>query len=317
MTETPPPPEFEVRLAPPDLGEWLAGNTGIPGVTTLESGRPGPHLALTALMHGNEFSGAIALERLLRSGFHPRTGRLSCVFMNIEAFLRFDPCRPTVSRFVDEDMNRLWDDAVLNGPRRSLELDRAREVWSLLSSVDVVLDLHSMLWPSDPVTLCGLPDKGRGFALEIGGPGVVVADRGHDNGRRLIDHPRFSDPGTPYVGVLIEAGQHWEPETVEIAWDSVQGALRRYDMTPETPLGVVERVPRFARVTHAVTAATSQFAFVRGFRGGEVVPERNTLLAMDGDTEVRTPYDDCLLVLPTLRPGRGHTAVRLARFEAT
>ncbi len=68
-------------------------------------------------------------------------------------------------------------------------------------------------------------------------------------------------------------------------------------------------------MTHAVTAATPHFAFVQPYRGGEVVAERNTLIALDGETEIRTPYDQCLLVLPSLRPGRGHTAVRLARFE--
>ena len=51
------------------------------------------------------------------------------------------------------------------------------------------------------------------------------------------------------------------------------------------------------------------------FRGGDIVPARNTLIAMDGDAEVRTPYDDCMLVMPSLRAGRGHTAVRLARLE--
>jgi putative spermidine/putrescine transport system ATP-binding protein len=30
-----------------------------------------------------------------------------------------------------------------------------------------------------------------------------------------------------------------------------------------------------------------------------------------------TPHDDCLLVMPTPMVPRGHTAVRLARFEAT
>ena len=38
------------------------------------------------------------------------------------------------------------------------------------------------------------------------------------------------------------------------------------------------------------------------------------LIALDGETEIRTPYDNCLLVMPSLRPSRGHTAVRLARF---
>jgi hypothetical protein len=63
-----------------------------------------------------------------------------------------------------------------------------------------------------------------------------------------------------------------------------------------------------------VTAVTNGFAFVQSWRGGDVVPRRNTLLALDGGTEIRTPYDDCLLVMPSLRPSRGHTAVRLARF---
>ena len=69
-----------------------------------------------------------------------------------------------------------------------------------------------------------------------------------------------------------------------------------------------------AEVTVAVTASTASFAFVRPFRGGEVIADRNTLIALDGTTEIRTPHDDCMLVMPSLRPSRGHTAVRLARF---
>ena len=30
----PPLPSFDVRLAAPDIGPWLAGNTGVPGFTT-------------------------------------------------------------------------------------------------------------------------------------------------------------------------------------------------------------------------------------------------------------------------------------------
>ena len=50
------------------------------------------------------------------------------------------------------------------------------------------------------------------------------------------------------------------------------------------------------------------------YRGGDVIRRRNTLIALDGETEIRTPHDDCLLIMPSLRPSRGHTAVRLARF---
>ncbi|HET6607104.1 MAG TPA: peptidase M14, partial [Rhodopila sp.] len=69
-------------------------------------------------------------------------------------------------------------------------------------------------------------------------------------------------------------------------------------------------------VTMAVTAMTAGFTFVENYRGGDIIPERNTLIAMDGDTEIRTPHDHCLLVMPALRPSRGHTAVRLGKLEA-
>jgi hypothetical protein len=72
--------------------------------------------------------------------------------------------------------------------------------------------------------------------------------------------------------------------------------------------------PRLARVTCTVTAATRSFGFLRHYRGGEVIPRANTLIAMDGEAEIRTPHDDCLLVMPTPMVPRGHTAVRLARF---
>ena len=65
-----------------------------------------------------------------------------------------------------------------------------------------------------------------------------------------------------------------------------------------------------------MTASTSNFAFVQPYRGGEVIARRNTLIALDGETGIRTPYDDCLLIMPSLRPSRGHTAVRLAQFVA-
>jgi hypothetical protein len=72
--------------------------------------------------------------------------------------------------------------------------------------------------------------------------------------------------------------------------------------------------PRLAEVTVTVTATTAGFAFVQPWHGGTVVKRRNTLIALDGPIEIRTPYDNCLLVMPSLRPSRGHTAVRLARF---
>ena len=314
-----PLPRFDVQLRAPDLARWQRGNAGIPGFMSFTGPLPGPHVLLLALTHGNEIAGAIALDRLLTAGVRPQRGRLSFGFVNLAAFNDFDPAQPTTSRFVEEDMNRVWDAAVLDGPRRSVELERAREIRPLLESADLVLDLHSMLWPSDPLILSGPTAKGGALASAIGTPDLVVADLGHAAGRRVIDYPRFVDPATPSVAILVEAGQHWEAKTVDTMLASIAGLLRHagtvvdHRALPAPP--VLARPPRLAEVTMTVTAITGGFAFVRPWRGGEVVARRNTLIALDGDIEIRTPHDDCLLVMPSLRTSRGHTAVRLARFR--
>jgi hypothetical protein len=119
------------------------------------------------------------------------------------------------------------------------------------------------------------------------------------------------------VAVLAEAGQHWSEPTVPMTLASIAGLLRHLgtvDAHPALPESPPCTRPRFAEVTTVVTASTANFSFVRPFRGGDTIAARNTLIAVDGEEEVRTPYDDCLLVMPSLRPSRGHTAVRLARI---
>lgn len=304
-------PQFAVELAPPDLGPFLAGNTGVPGFTSHAAAADGPHVVVIGLTHGNELAGGIVIEQLLRSGLRPRRGRLTLGFANLDAFARFDPAQPTASRFVDEDFNRLWDAATLDGPRQSCELARARAIRPLIDSADVLLDLHSMLWPSEPLILCGATGGGRALAEAIGAPPLVVADSGHLSGRRMIDYHRFADPDSTATANLVEAGQHWQPATVAATHACVARLLGHLGMAPPGP--PPEAAPRFAQVTTAITANTAAFAFTQPYRGGDIIARRNTLIALDGETEIRTPYDNCLLVMPSLRPSRGHTAVRLAR----
>ena len=306
-------PDFPVYLAVPDLTPWLAGNRGVAGVWRLDApdGTPGPHVAIVCLMHGNEIAGAIVLDALLRRGVAPRCGSLSLVFANLDAFARFDPANPTASRFAEEDMNRLWDGPALDSARTSLELDRARALRPIIDAADVVLDLHSMLWPSEPLMLCGPTAKGRALAVDVGTPALVVADHGHVAGRRLIDYGRFVEPDEAPTAILVEAGQHWERATVQTMQESVAGLLAATGLGPAR---AARERSRCAEVTQVVTANSGAFAFTQAFQGGEVVRRRHTLIAVDGGMEIRTPHDDCLLVMPSLRPSRGHTAVRLARF---
>ena len=71
---------------------------------------------------------------------------------------------------------------------------------------------------------------------------------------------------------------------------------------------------RIIQVTEAVTITGDHFEFAQDFRGLEVLSPKGTLIGRDNGREVRTPYDNCVLIMPSRRLAKGQTAVRLGRF---
>jgi predicted deacylase len=310
-----------IEVAFPDLSRWAEGNTGLPYAWSFAAARAGPHVLLQALTHGNEVCGAIALDWLLGTGTRPARGTLTICFANIAAYRAFDAAEPFSSRCVDEDFNRLWPSEVLDGPRTSVDLERARELRPLYDTVDYLLDLHSMTDPCPPLAMAGRQQKGVLLAQALGTPEHIVVDGGHAAGRRLRDYDFFDDPADPRNALLIECGQHWESAAPDIARQATLLFLRQFGMVDPAflerhlePLPMPEQ--KVIEVTEAITITTDAFAFTLPVAGLGVVPEAGTLLARDGDTEVRTPYDDCVLIMPTRRPRLGETAVRLGRVVA-
>jgi hypothetical protein len=43
------------------------------------------------------------------------------------------------------------------------------------------------------------------------------------------------------------------------------------------------------------------FSFAEAFSGGETIDSAGTVIATDAGRDVVTPYDDCVLVMPSLR----------------
>ncbi len=313
-------PAICIELKAPDIRAHRESNTGVEYVHTFDSGRPGPHAMVNALTHGNEICGALVVDRLLREALRPRRGRLTLAFANVEAFARFDPQNPYASRFVDEDFNRVWTPAVLDGTRDSVELRRARQLRRVVESAEYLLDIHSMLEPSPPVMICGPLEKGIRFAFDVGVPQHVVSDAGHSNGTRMRDFGPFGDPASPRNALLVECGQHWELAAERVAWQTTWRFLRQLDMVdPARAEREIEApVPpqRLVRVTEAVVASSPAFRFARPFTGMEVLPRQGDLIAWDGDQPVRAPYDNCVLVMPVPNNVKtGLTAVRLGRLE--
>ncbi|HEU4353819.1 MAG TPA: M14 family metallopeptidase [Burkholderiales bacterium] len=313
--------KYRIEIKPPNISRYRSGNTGVDYVHVMDSGKPGPNVMVQALTHGNEFSGAIALDYLFGEKVKPLKGKLTLGFANVAAFERFDFSDPDRSRCIDEDYNRLWADAVLLGPRDSAELRRARELRPFVDAADYLLDLHTMTEPCRPIMVCGMLDKGAEFARRVGVPADLLIDTGHPAGLRMRDRGGFGDPASPKNALLIEAGQHWEKSSVDVAIDTMLRFLRvtglldeafvksRLRLTPPAKQCVV-------RVTEPITALSTRFRFAQPWKGLEVLPKAGTVVAMDGDRIWRTPYDRCVLVMPsTAHVKPGNTMVRLGRYD--
>jgi predicted deacylase len=309
-----------IEISPPDIAPYRKGNTGVEYVSVLDSGKTGPNVMIQALTHGNEFCGAIAMDYLFREGVRPASGKLTLAFANVAAYARFDFDDPNRSRYIDEDYNRVWGDDQLQGGRDSAELRRARELARFVDQADLLLDLHSMHEPCRPIMVCARSEKSVAFTRRIGVPADLLVDTGHPAGLRMIERGAFGDPASPRTGVLIECGQHWEKSSAEVAIDTALRLLRASGIVGEEFIAPRLRLQppagqRVIRVTEPVVAKTMNFRFTRPYSGLEVIAKAGTPIASDGDTLWRAPYDDCVLVMPSmthLKPGT--TMVRLGRY---
>ena len=310
---------YPVELSAPDITAYAAGNTGVPYYTTLDSGIAGPHAAILALTHGNEICGAITLDTMFRCGLTPTRGKLTLGFNNVAAYAQFDARYPAASRFVDEDMNRVWATERLDGDDQSIELARAREIRPLIDTVDFLLDLHSMQSASPPLMLAGPLAKGHEFASRLQYPETIMCDAGHAAGKRLRDYGDFGDANSPRNALLVEAGQHWAASSGIVSTDSAVCFLQALDMIDAATAKSLSQDTRPAaqrtiEVIDRVTINSDHFQFHQPYTGLEVIPKAGTELGIDGDTPVVTPFDDCVLIMPTRRTWKGQTAVRLGRY---
>lgn len=321
------PTPFE--LLPRDLAPYRAGNTGIPYVHRFESGRPGPHVLVNALTHGNEFCGMVAATHLLDTGVRPRIGTLTVSFANVQAYESFDESRPFESRQLVHNLNRVWSAAWLEGSEDSPELKRARELRPAVAAADHILDLHSTSNDVQPFWVYPHFERNGRAALAIGLPRVhMVIPLGLGSGTPVIQHGRHGDASHHGVALVAECGQHFRRASGETAKRVTLRFLAHFGLVDALVGGAGGEAPAADAAGAAAPAAappprryellqtrmvrTTAFAFTRPLLGFETFA-KGELIATDGDDEIRAPCDDCTVMMPTRRAIVGREGVYLTR----
>jgi predicted deacylase len=305
------PPAFEVL--PRDLSAYREGNVGIDYVHRFASSRPGPHVLINALTHGNEICGMVAATHLLDTGVRPLCGTLTVSFANVAAYESFNPERPYDSRQLVHNLNRVWSDAELDGAADSPELRRARALRPVVAAADHILDIHSTSQDVEPFWVYPAYARNAAVALALGRPPVhLVMPQGLGSGTPLIQHGRHGQDDGPGVALVVECGQHFRRSAADLATAVALDFLAHFGLVEPRAGRPVPGPQRRYELLQTCMVRTDSFRFVRPLVGFEVFA-KGALIATDGPHEIRALCDDCTVMMPTREPIVGREAVYLTR----
>lgn len=306
------PDTAPLEVLPRDLSAYRQGNTGIDYVHRFESGKPGPHVLINALTHGNEICGMVAATHLLDTGVRPKVGTLTVSFANMEAYNAFDIDNPYENRQLVHNLNRIWSPEWLDGNEQSPELRRARELRPVLDAADYVLDIHSTRAPVQPFWVYPEMARNTALAAAVGAPAVqLVMPAGRFPGTGVLNYGRHGDPASDSGGALVvECGQHFAQSAAMLATDVTLRFLAHLGLV-DTPAGNAPPAPAQPfRLLEVHMVKSEDFAFTRPVLGFEVF-DKGDLIAINAGEEIRSPCDNCTIFMPTRMPIVGREAVYL------
>ncbi len=288
--------------------------------------RPGPALLVTGGIHGNEWAGVEALQRVLEQLQRHRgrlRGQLIAIAGNLQALNRH-------TRFVEKDLNRQWTPEVV-GRIRAGGLDGTcvpeyREQAELLETIhrlfdeigrDVYfIDLHTSSAEGRPFLTVGDTLRNRAFAQGFRLPMILGLEEQVDGS--LLEYVN----NLGYITLGVEGGLHGARSSVDrleaVLWLALEAA-RMLDRTSAEEIArsrklldeATRGVPAVIEVRrrHAIHP-DDDFRMQPGFTNFTRV-EEGDLLAHDRHGEIRAKESG--LVLLPLYQGKGNDGFFLAR----
>ncbi len=307
------PTSGHIELLPRDLLPYKKGNAGVDYVHRFESGRPGAHVLVNALTHGNEFCGMVAATHLLDTQVKPKIGILTVSFANVQAYESFNEEDPFKSRLLVHNLNRIWSREWLEGTDDSPELRRARELAPVVAAADHVLDIHSTAQPVEPFWV--YPGYGRTSkaAMAIGVPPIhLVMPSGMTTGTPLIQFGKLGQAQGEGVALVAECGQHFLKASGDLATEIALRFLAHFGLVDANPAWLPPPPQRRYELLATPVIKTDVMCFSRPVVGMETFA-KGELVATDGDEEIRSPCDDCTIFMPARLPIPGRELVYLTR----
>ncbi|MBI5645083.1 succinylglutamate desuccinylase/aspartoacylase family protein [Candidatus Kaiserbacteria bacterium] len=260
-----------------------------------DSGRPGRRLLVFGAIHGNEPAGTQAIRRVMKK---IEEGELPLV----QGSVRLVPiCNPKAyeqkARFFKENLNRVFRKTTTPS---SYEAHLANGLCELMErEADIFLDLHSTHAPGPVTVFLDFPTAenelfaaalGATYAL-LGWPAVYEHNA---HGFDSYDTTRYAHVlGIP--GIIIECGQHDDPQTVVHAEAALIRTLAHAGIidSPQEPLPPPIRV----RIKLLEKKIDAEDAFSQGWGHLDRI-ESGTEIATRANGERIVAQENCVILLP-------------------
>ena len=278
----------------------------------------GPLLVVLGGMHGNEPAGVEAIRRMAtmlaaeptnNPSFRYR-GTFAGLAGNLKALRRG-------SRFLAEDLNRLWTsanldriemlEASLRNPEEEEALELRQAIRELLEDTRAdrlyVLDIHTTTAFGGIFTLPAPDAESLRLAGELHAPVITGMLEGLDG--TTLHYFTAENWGLPTVAVTFEAGQHAETESVDRAVAAIVNCMR--SIAAVRPQDVEHRhdallhtysagLPRRSHLlyTHRIRPG-DRFVMRPGYTNFQAVA-RGERLGQDKDGPVLSPYSARILM---------------------
>lgn len=197
---------------------------------------PGRRLLVLGAVHGTETCGTVALQRVMAeidSGSLPLiAGQVTFIpVANPQAYAE-------KKRFIERNLNRYLVPMEIPD---SYEARLGNILCPIIASCDVLLDLHSTtIGGAAFASVEGDDVEENNFASALGAQLVVSGwAEAYEAAGRVASDPDESVGTTAYArrfgakAVLLECGQHQDPQAPEIAYAAVRKALAYWGLTEE------------------------------------------------------------------------------------
>ncbi|MDR1196806.1 MAG: succinylglutamate desuccinylase/aspartoacylase family protein [Candidatus Nomurabacteria bacterium] len=260
--------------------------------------KPGPRLLVLGAIHGNETAGPAAIRRLAAE-LEARKIVLTAGELTMVPVCNQKAYRQN-TRYVDENLNRVFRK---HSDPTSYEQRCANRLTDFFAGADYVLDLHSQ--HVDGQSYCFAQNNSRKLLdfVRALGPECIIFDWA-----KLYPEGDFTTESYAEslgaVGTTVECGNHTNPKTVDVAYDTILRALVHLGMIPSESVSK----PNLEALNLYMT---KKYDFQAGGRLAKAwqhldyLPAGAVVATLEDGTEIKAA-EDSYMILPKLtdnRPG--------------